>query len=99
MISAGERYDVVLNATQEISNYWIRLHGLMDCNVDEVFQAAILQYDGAPDDEPDDILTYENTRRQGKVAYGILFGFISYPHWMMAEWIINYTFNIKLCKL
>jgi len=67
VISAGERYDVVLNATQEISNYWIRLHGLMDCNMAEVFQAAVLQYDGAPDDEPDEILTYENTWREGKI--------------------------------
>jgi len=69
VISAGERYDVVLNASQQISNYWIRLHGLMDCAVTEVFQAAILQYNGASGDEPEDKLTYENTERQGKVVH------------------------------
>lgn len=68
VISAGERYDFVLNASQAISSYWIRLHGLMDCNVNRVFQAAILRYQGAPDNEPSDILTYENTNRQGKVT-------------------------------
>ena len=67
VISAGERYDFVLAATQPVDTYWIRFHGLMDCNVNEVFQAAILHYEGAPDAEPTRVLTYNNTMRPGKV--------------------------------
>ena len=35
---AGERFDFVINANQLISNYWIRLRGLMDC--DQRFTSA-----------------------------------------------------------
>lgn len=71
VVHAGERYDFVLNAGQQVSSYWIRLHGLMDCRPRKVFQAAILQYEGAPDTEPEEILTYENTKRDGKVCFNI----------------------------
>ncbi|XP_075986047.1 uncharacterized protein LOC142983100 [Anticarsia gemmatalis] len=51
---AGERYDFILDANNEIDNYWIRFRGLMDC--DEVFtkakQVAVLHYEGALDVEP-----------------------------------------------
>lgn len=67
VIDAGERYDFVVNAGQEISSYWIRLHGLMDCIPQKVFQAAILHYEGAQIIEPEEILTYENTKRPGRV--------------------------------
>lgn len=67
VIDAGERYDFIVNASQEISSYWIRLHGLMDCSHKEVFQAAILRYHGAPEIEPETTLTYDNTNRPGKV--------------------------------
>lgn len=69
MIDAGERFDFVLRANQTISTYWIRLHGLMDCFHKRVFQAALLRYQGAPNTEPEDELTYENTVRPGKVYY------------------------------
>jgi L-ascorbate oxidase len=71
IISAGERYDFIITTNQAISSYWIRLHGLMDCKNNEVFQAAILQYEGATDDEPSEELTYENTIRSGKVELRI----------------------------
>lgn len=29
---AGERYDFILEANNEIDNYWIRFRGLMDCD-------------------------------------------------------------------
>lgn len=29
---AGERYDFILEANNEIDNYWIRYRGLMDCD-------------------------------------------------------------------
>ncbi|EFX81872.1 hypothetical protein DAPPUDRAFT_49503, partial [Daphnia pulex] len=67
VIHAGERYDFVVNASQDISSYWIRLHGLMDCYPKQIFQAAILRYYGSPEAEPEEILTYENTKRPGKV--------------------------------
>lgn len=67
VVHAGERYDFILNANQDISSYWIRLHGLMDCWFNQVFQGAILRYDGAPEEEPEGSLTYENTKRNAKV--------------------------------
>jgi hypothetical protein len=57
-----------VNAHQEISSYWIRLHGLMDCRVKEVFQGAILRYSGAPEIEPVKDLTFQNTEHSGKVS-------------------------------
>ena len=30
-IFAGERYDFVVNATNPVGNYWIRVRGLADC--------------------------------------------------------------------
>lgn len=54
MSYAGERWDFVLEATQDIGNYWIRFTGLMDC--DERFkkahQVAILHYNGSTFEEP-----------------------------------------------
>jgi L-ascorbate oxidase len=35
---AGERFDFVVNANQEVGNYWLRIRGLMDC--DERFTSA-----------------------------------------------------------
>lgn len=67
IVDAGERYDFVVNAVQQLSSYWIRLHGLMDCRPKQVFQAAILRYYGAPEIEPEEVLTFENTERFGKV--------------------------------
>lgn len=57
---AGERFDFVLNANQEVGNYWIRLKGLMDCSevFTSAFQVAILRYEGAPDEEPTAELSY-----------------------------------------
>ena len=31
VIYGGERFDIVLNANQNIGNYWIRVKGLADC--------------------------------------------------------------------
>ncbi|XP_002067090.2 L-ascorbate oxidase [Drosophila willistoni] len=57
---SGERFDFVLNANQEVGNYWIRLKGLMDCSelFTSAFQVAILRYEGAPDEEPSEELSY-----------------------------------------
>lgn len=44
IIMAGERYDFVLHAYQDINNYWIRAKGFADCGNFKVFQTAILNY-------------------------------------------------------
>uniref|UniRef100_A0A1B6BZ72 Laccase n=2 Tax=Clastoptera arizonana TaxID=38151 RepID=A0A1B6BZ72_9HEMI len=51
---AGERWDFVLEATQDVNNYWMRFTGLMDCDqrFTKAHQVAILRYEGASDDEP-----------------------------------------------
>ena len=55
----GERYDVVISADQPVSNYWIRAVGLRDCAFTNGTAAAILKYEGAPEEEPSgDYLVY-----------------------------------------
>ncbi|XP_013191002.1 uncharacterized protein LOC106135292 [Amyelois transitella] len=64
---AGERYDFILDANNEIDNYWIRFRGLMDC--DERFtkakQVAVLHYEGAMEREPDGDPTWEELHNEG----------------------------------
>ena len=40
----AERYDFVLTANQRPGNYWIKVKGLGDCEMHEVFETAILNY-------------------------------------------------------
>ncbi|GBP81803.1 Laccase-11 [Eumeta japonica] len=64
---AGERYDFILEANNEIDNYWIRFRGLMDC--DERFtkarQVGVLHYEGALENEPMGDLTWEESHNEG----------------------------------
>ncbi|XP_059056219.1 uncharacterized protein LOC131850085 [Achroia grisella] len=64
---AGERYDFVVDASNEIDNYWIRFRGLMDC--DERFtkakQVAVLHYEGAMEVEPEGDPTWEELHNEG----------------------------------
>ncbi|KAJ4431319.1 hypothetical protein ANN_19916, partial [Periplaneta americana] len=46
-IFSGERYDFVLNATNEIKSYWIKVQGMGPCALDNIYQLAVLQYEGA----------------------------------------------------
>nr|BAJ06131.1 laccase 1 isoform S [Nephotettix cincticeps] len=57
---AGERWDFVLNANQEVGNYWIRFAGLMDCDqrFTSAHQVAVLHYEGAPELEPKEPVGY-----------------------------------------
>ena len=50
----GERYDVVVEATESENNYWFKAIPLGECNVgdDNANGIAILRYDGAPLVEP-----------------------------------------------
>jgi len=64
-IYSGERFDIVLDANQEVDNYWIRLNGLIDCKQNSVYQGAILRYVGAPVEEPEEHLGYDTTYPPG----------------------------------
>jgi hypothetical protein len=52
LMTSGERFDI---------------RGNMDWNSKNVFQTAILRYENSPDVEPDEIVTYESTSRNGTV--------------------------------
>ncbi|BFZ21627.1 hypothetical protein BsWGS_24666 [Bradybaena similaris] len=60
-IFAGERYDFVLAAHTMSTprNYWIRLRGLNSCSLNNVTQTAILKYEGAGDQLPPEIVTWD----------------------------------------
>lgn len=51
MSLSGERYDVVINANKPIGNYWIKAKGIGDCEFNEVFQTAVLNYNTVPVDQ------------------------------------------------
>lgn len=53
---AGERIDFIVNANQEVDNYWIRFHGLGLCEPPRsngVYQVAVLRYTGALPQDPE----------------------------------------------
>lgn len=67
VIYSGERFDFILNASQSINNYWMRVRGLMDC--DERFtkahQVAVLRYSGAEIKEPNGLAPIYDYKRYG----------------------------------
>lgn len=67
MINAGERYDFVLNANQNVGNYWFRVRGDGDCFTNKVHQEAVLHYEGAAKRDPPGIPTYEDSIATGRV--------------------------------
>lgn len=58
---AGERFDVIVNMNQNVSNYWMRFRGLLDCGPQftKAYQVAILRYEGAPDEDPEAEVSYD----------------------------------------
>ncbi|KAJ8030199.1 L-ascorbate oxidase [Holothuria leucospilota] len=60
VIYGGERFDFILNATQDVANYWLRAKGLADCI--ERQELAIVRYEGAGDYDP---LVEEDFERDG----------------------------------
>lgn len=58
---AGERFDFIVETNQNISNYWIRFRGLLDCGpaFTKAYQVAILRYEGAPDEDPEEDVAYD----------------------------------------
>ncbi|XP_062576318.1 uncharacterized protein LOC134238219 [Saccostrea cucullata] len=65
-VFAGERYDIVLHATQSVDNYWIRSHGESLCVFKKVHQETILHYQGAEGNLPDLPTGYDIEPRSGK---------------------------------
>ncbi|XP_021367995.1 laccase-1-like isoform X1 [Mizuhopecten yessoensis] len=63
---AGERYDVVVLADQDMDNYWVRARGQGDCSVKNAFQQAILRYNGSAEELPNRPSGYLFGARAGK---------------------------------
>lgn len=68
-IFAGERYDIVLSADQAVANYWIRARGLGLCQYTLAFQQAIVHYQGASIETPNEPSGYWSGEKTGKVKY------------------------------
>lgn len=62
---AGERWDFIVNANQEVGNYFIRARGLMDCDerFTSSFQMAVLHYHGADDENSSGKPSYKLSRK------------------------------------
>ncbi|XP_066994431.1 uncharacterized protein [Anabrus simplex] len=67
MVNGGERYDIVLNADQEVGNYWIRFRGAGTCFASQVHQEAVLHYNDATDVLPNGTPTYQEAAVPGKL--------------------------------
>lgn len=66
---SGERFDVIVNANQDIDNYWIRFRGMISCARNKAHQVAVLHYEGANMDEyPAGVPSYETSKREGVVS-------------------------------
>jgi len=69
VIYGGERWDVVVAANQTRGNYWIKFHGLLDCDsrFRSAHQVAVLHYEGADDTLPTPIeeVSWNSTHRGG----------------------------------
>ncbi|KAH9946367.1 phenoloxidase [Epithele typhae] len=58
---AGQRYSVVLDANQEVGNYWIRANpNKGTIGFENGYNSAILRYEGAPEEEPTTALEVGN---------------------------------------
>nr|XP_045582741.1 laccase-4-like isoform X1 [Procambarus clarkii] len=67
-IYGGERWDFVVNASEDIATYWIKFQGMLDCDsrFKSAYQVAVLRYEGAegfPGGLED--LDYNSTIREG----------------------------------
>ncbi|KAK7500484.1 hypothetical protein BaRGS_00008391, partial [Batillaria attramentaria] len=72
IVHPGERYDFVLDASEDAGNYWLRVLGLYYCDFQPVRRtgAAILRYEGAPEVDPSGDRTQQ---RDGILLNPILF--------------------------
>lgn len=53
-INIGQRYDIIINANQDVGNYWLRADVATGCGRNRRPNAirSIIRYKGAPDEEP-----------------------------------------------
>jgi FtsP/CotA-like multicopper oxidase with cupredoxin domain len=54
-MAIGQRYDVTIDATEDVGNYWLNvtMYSQWNCGTSvNAFPAAIIHYDGAPDELP-----------------------------------------------
>nr|XP_039257018.1 laccase-5-like [Styela clava] len=61
-IHSGERYDFVVDASNEVANYWIRVRALESCA--RLSQMAILRYQGAPESDPSTTAVSSGTEKE-----------------------------------
>lgn len=73
VIYGGERFDFILDASANVSNYWMRVTGLLDGMVYNSSQLAILRYEGSAEEPPTAPSDYESMHRSGKVCCFLLF--------------------------
>ncbi|KAF8434370.1 laccase [Boletus edulis BED1] len=67
-ILVAQRYSVVITAARPVGNYWIRaLSNLPNASFDGGQNLAILRYDGAPDQDPTTVPTYELAFDEGSL--------------------------------
>ncbi|CAD7090823.1 unnamed protein product [Hermetia illucens] len=61
----AERYDIILNANQDVANYWIRVKGIDNCEPMMLQQLAILRYKGSSPGNPKQPKDYEYPQING----------------------------------
>ncbi|KAG5870795.1 hypothetical protein JTB14_035288 [Gonioctena quinquepunctata] len=103
VLYSGERFDIIVSATQPDNLYWIRVKGHQDCGEDynKVFQVAVLEYKGIRatiEDYPKAHVDFENAHIDGVQINGVNRGvesnksFISMPDLeSLNEWDISLT--------
>ena len=69
-VFSGERYDFIVDASQEIGNYWIRMKCLEVPG--KPHQTAILRYSGAKEVEPEEPSGFDDMKTTGKVKLLLL---------------------------
>ena len=65
----GERFDFILNTNKAVKNYWIKVKGEGNCAFYDLFQRAVLEYEGAKNELNSKVkMTYNDTTRVGRVS-------------------------------
>ena len=69
VVYAGERFDFVLMANNEVRRFWVKVKGLGDCVVNSVKQTAVVHYEGSTDEDPTEGRGYNDMDRAGIVSF------------------------------
>lgn len=74
MLSAGERYDFVVETKSTIANNFIKFRGEGElCGFDRIFQVAKLEYENATNELDQMSITYDDTYRAGRVSFTFIY--------------------------